>query len=349
MKKISLLLVLLLLLATVACTETVKGETEVASDESLKNVTEDFFVDETGENVAQEVTEHTTEEPSTEENTTEALQDVAKEDGNSLPEAFLNGTGCIYFHNYNHIYYDTPIFDSAKGYTLDEVISTFSQDYYMFEERPTISYAYPDLGNDGIPEFAVCFSGMGIYGPGDDSTLVYILKEKQGMLELCFYYETWARSDAAMNQAGYYTSGGSTSATSYVVESGCVDSEGVYHFICSTESEYDSANLSWEPDIGAAAAKLSEQVGEGEEPFSILTICFDEIKTEDDYYNAVRYRTFEPTGTERDDVYWEVFAEEGLTLYEYGEVKQMIKEREMQLGVTDEIKTAAALEWIVAE
>lgn len=332
MKKISLLLVLLLL-ATVACTEMGEGEKDVT-----EHATEAFSTEGS-----------VNEESSTEDSITEASQAGDAEDVKTLPEAFLDGTGCIYFHNYNHIYYDTPIFDSTKGYTLDEIISTFSQDYYMFEEPPAISYAYPDLGNDGIPEFAVCFTGMGIYGPGDDSTLVYILKEKQGMLELCFCYETWARSDAAMNQLGYYVSGGSASATCHIIQSGYLDGEGVYHFICSTESEYDSANLSWEPGIGPAAVKLSERVGEGEEPFSILTICFDEIKTEDDYYNAIRYRTFEPTGTERDNVYWEVFAEEGLTLYEYGEVKQMIKEKEMRLGVTDEIKAAAALEWIAAE
>lgn len=343
MKRLSLLWVLLLLSVTVACTEPDEEGKEVVSEVSTENISEVST-----ENIS-EVSSENISEVSSENISEESSENISEEEGKTLQEAFLDGTGCIYFHNYNHIYYDTPIFDSTKGYTLDEVISTFSQDYYMFEERPAISYAYPDLGNDGIPEFAVRFTGMGIYGPGDDSTLVYILKEKQGLLELCFYYETWARSDAEMNQAGYYVSGGSSSATCYIIESGYVDGEGVYHYICSSESEYDSANLSWEPDIGVAAAKLSEKVEEGEEPFSILTICFDEIKTEEDYYNAIRYRTFEPTGTERDNVYWEVFAEEGLTLYDYGEVQQMMKEKEMQLGVTDEIKAAAALEWIAAE
>lgn len=258
---------------------------------------------------------------------------------------FLKGEEKLYFHCYTHPNFDNLIMDAENGYTMEEFLDNYANQY-MLENRPKVSYSYLDLGNDGNLEMAVRFEGMGLYASQDDSELIFVMKEKEGLLELCFAYENWARSESMLNRAGFYTSGGSTSATSYIVESGYIDAEGIYHFISSVETEADCSQLSYDPTIGTAAQKLAERVGEGEEPFSLITFCFDEIKTIEDSENALRYRAFEPTGTERDDIYRQVFEEEGLALYEYGELVQMIEEKQMQIGLAEEDKFAADLEWI---
>lgn len=334
MKRIVLITVMMCVCILLGCT----GEEIEKTPEIIKTHGED---ERSSKDIEESETNPVTEEISDTESVSENTEEI------NLFEDLLSGQGKLYFHNYNHMYIDTPIFDISKGYTIDEIIDILSQDYYMFEQRPQISYAYLDLGNDGIMEYAVQFTGMGIYGLGDDSTLVYIIKEKQGVLELCFSYETWARSDSSLNCSGYYTSAGSSSATCHVVSCGYINGMGEYHYICSTEYEYDIVAKGWEEDFTGIVEKMT--VSEGEEPYSLITICFDEILTEDDYYNVERYYTFEPTGTEKDDVYWNVFEEEGVRLYPYGEVKQLINEKEQNLGITDEIKMDEPLSWIALE
>lgn len=329
MKKIALLLIVLCALFTVACAKS--GE-EVVSDSAVADSEEQL----------------TPTRPETEVLLPGNIENENETSTDSLFFRFVRGEEALHFHQNNHFGFDNYLYDTEKGYNLEEILDVFHSNYAL-EENPKISYANLDLGDDGVEELAVKFTGMGIYGPGDDSELIYIIKEMNGMLELCYHYETWARSVASINHSGYFISGGSTSATSHIIQSGFVDGNGQYHYICSVESEYDSSNLSWEPTIGSAVAKLAENVGEGEEPFPIITICFDEIISSEDYENSVRYYTFEPTGTERDDIYRNVFEAEGLPLYEYGELMQMIKEKEQRLGITHEMKTDAELSWTSIE
>lgn len=337
MKRISLLLLVMCVAFTVGCAKEENGASDTVKrpDVAEKNqITIEHNFDDTVQDVSM-----------SEEELPESATDSEVEVEDNIYMRYLKGEEKLYFHYYSHPNFDNLIWDAENGYTINELLDNFVNQY-MLENRPGVSYSYLDLGDDGNPEMAVRFEGMGIYASQDNSELIYILKEKEGLLELCFMYENWARSDSMLNSAGFYTSGGSTSATSHIIESGFIDAEGIYHFISSIETEADCSQLSYDPTIGTAAQKLAERVGEGEEPFSLITFCFDEIKTIEDSENAVRYRTFEPTGTERDDIYWEVFEEEGLTLYDYAELVQMIEEKQMSIGVTEEDKFASSLEWI---
>ena len=91
MKRLSLLCVLLLLSVTVACTEPDEEGKEVVSEVSTENISEVST-----ENISEVSSENISEVSS---------ENISEEEGKTLQEAFLDGTGCIYFHNYNHIYY----------------------------------------------------------------------------------------------------------------------------------------------------------------------------------------------------------------------------------------------------
>ncbi len=66
-------------------------------------------------------------------------------------------------------------------------------------------------------------NGMEIYAEDDDSTLVYIIKYIDGKLSICYYYETWARSETTINEYGYCQSGGSGGASNHGMENSLID------------------------------------------------------------------------------------------------------------------------------
>ena len=225
MKRISLLLLAICVAFTVGCEKEEDGASETGKrpDVAEKN---QITIDHNSENPVQE--DFVSKEDFSE---SEPESEVEDED---IYTRFLKGEEKIYFHYYEHPNFDNLILDAENGYTINELLDNYANQY-MLENRPGVSYSYLDLGNDGISEMAVRFEGMGLYASQDNSELVYILKEKEGLLELCFMYENWARSESMLNSAGFYTSGGSTSATSHIIQSGYIDAEGIYHFISSVE------------------------------------------------------------------------------------------------------------------
>ena len=148
----------------------------------------------TGESVvAQETTVQSTEKSLEEKAYSESTEEK-NETEEAAPEQptkyedFLNGNEKLYFEAINMNYPGTA--SSDEGYLLSELLELFKDQYWGMQETPKVEYAYIDCGDDGVSELAVRFVGMGIYEPGDDSTLVYIIKEIDEKLELCYCYET---------------------------------------------------------------------------------------------------------------------------------------------------------------
>ena len=114
-----------------------------------------------------------------------------------LYELFLADEALMYSQMYSRNVENT--IGGDVGYSLSALIEGFKDWYYGMQEPLTVEYAYIDCGNDGVEELAVRFVGMGIYEPGDDSTVVYVIKEIDGQLEYCYKYQTWARSETTLN------------------------------------------------------------------------------------------------------------------------------------------------------
>lgn len=262
-------------------------------------------------------------------------------------EAFLMGNEPLYFHEYVHSDYEGELFDTDKGYTISELIEVFKEEYTLLETNPAIRYSYMDLGNDEAEELAVMFYGMSIYSPEDDSTLVYIVKEIEDRLELCYCYETWARSSSSSNYYGYYTSEGSGGASLHGCKAGYIDATGKWNFIFATENESDINQLYMDPGLGEVPkiAETKEYAG----MIIVDTTYFQEILTSDDYYNVERFYTYYVDGEDSDiyasGVYKDIFDEAGVVTYRPEEIEAMILEKERSLGITEEIKNGPELTW----
>lgn len=100
-----------------------------------------------------------------------------------------------------------------------------------------IQYAYLDLGADEIPELLVTFVGMDIYAQDDDSTWEYVIRYDGAGLNVCYDFETWARSDTSVSYYGVVSSGGSNGASSHSYSAGVLDAQGQYQELYSLNEE----------------------------------------------------------------------------------------------------------------
>lgn len=144
-------------------------------------------------------------------------------------------------------------YKNGREYTLLEVLDIVTSYYFKYSTNSKIKYidySYIDCGRDGVNELVLRLNGLDIYNEDDDSTLVYIIKYIDGTLSLCYYYETWARSESTMNEYGYYQSGGSNGATNHSSDYGLIDKDGDWQFIVSIESEFDINQLTWSDGLG---------------------------------------------------------------------------------------------------
>lgn len=269
---------------------------------------------------------------------------------------FLSGENQLYFNNKNSEKDYAGIndyFESDKGYTLSEITNVLKTEYNL-EKDPVVKYAEMDCGNDGEKEIALLFEGMDIYSPDDSSTVVFIIKEIDGKLKTCYAYESWARSDSEINYYGYYTSYGSNGASNHGSSSGYVDAKGNWNFINYTEEEQNIEQLAWSETLGRIPKAAETKTYDGSIVF--YSTNFDEIKSSDDYEYMERFYSFDVIEPEysKDDlyttsVYKDIFDEAGVIVYSPDEIDKMIKQKEEKVGVTEEIKNGAKLQFSTLE
>ncbi|NLM59587.1 MAG: hypothetical protein GX194_10840 [Clostridium sp.] len=240
------------------------------------------------------------------------------------------------------------LFETGKEYTLSELLHTVTAFYSEDSTKKKINYidySYIDCGKDGEKELALRFNGIGI---NNENTYVYIIKYFGGKLSVCYYYETWARSESKINEYGYYESSGSGGASNHGTEYGLIDKDGNWHFIASIESELSINQLAFVDEL-----KKIPQVAEAKgitANIELITLCLDD---EDDnnerYYSFKVYNNdWEPIEDENlytDSVYKEIFEEASVPFITPDEVSDLIAKKEKEVGVTDEIKKGSELTW----
>lgn len=275
-------------------------------------------------------------------------------------EKFIKNEMTISFDYYMPISdMDEDLYKRGSEYTLTEVLSIITANYFQgFDNKKIgeIDYSFIDCGNDGVNELAICFDGMDLYNENDGSTLVYIIKYIEGKLNLCYYYETWARSDSTLNVYGYIESGGSSSASNHVSDSGLIDKDGKWQQIVYIESELDIQQLLYGDDSNLGMIpEVSEKKGitDGIEVNSIL---IDENATNlGNADNVKRYYTFyayddnwnliNDAKLYTNSKYKDIFDEAKIPFITPGELSAMISEKEKKVGATAEIKEGAEITW----
>ena len=246
-----------------------------------------------------------------------------EQENKNLYVRFLEGSEPLYFYSNQYEYEEEYLFETNRGYTLSEIVDVLRENYGHYEGTPavkSVAYSYIDCGKDGIKEMAIQFNGMNIYSPDDDSTVVYIIKNRKERLELCYVYETWARSYSSINEYGFYESAGSNGASNHGQSTGYIDATGTWNFIQYTEEEMDVNQLSWSDMFGAIPQVASTKTYEGMIVF--YTTHFEEM-TADNYNSLQRYATFDVIDASvnqaelyTSSVYKEIFDEAGVKIAE---------------------------------
>jgi len=275
-------------------------------------------------------------------------------------EKFLKNEAAISFDRFMHKGYlinpdntEEPLFQKETEYTLLELLERLTR-YYL--ERSTdkklksIDYGFIDCGKDGVSELVLRFNGMDIDGIDDDSTLVYVIKYINGKLYLCYYYETWARSETSINEYGYIKSSGSGGASHHISEYSFIDKAGNWHQIAYIDSESDIYNFGPFENL----AKLAEAKGI-KDIIQIDTIRFNYDPLADQQDNGEVFYTFyvfdenwepvEDANLYTNSVYKEIFDESNMPFITPDELSAMIAEKEQNLGVTAEIKEGGEVSW----
>lgn len=275
-------------------------------------------------------------------------------------EKFLNNEAGLSYDRYMQKGYfinpdntEEPLFQKGTEYTLSEILKKLTSYYLEYSANKKIDYidyAYIDCGIDGENELVLRFNGMNIYNADDDSTLVYVIKYIDGKLYLCYYYETWARSETSINEYGYIVSSGSGGASLHITDYIFIDKNGSWKPIAYIESESDINALRQFENL----AKLAEAKGI-KDYIQVDTIRFDYDPSASEQDNKEIFYTFyvynenwepiEDASLYTDSIYKELFEEANVPFITPDELMKIISEKEQDLGVTDEIKEGAKVTW----
>ncbi|MDD4843153.1 MAG: hypothetical protein PHU31_02310 [Anaerotignum sp.] len=253
------------------------------------------------------------------------------------------------------------LYKNGSEYTLLEVLDIVTAYYFKDSKNSKIryiDYSYIDCGMDGVNELVLRLNGLNIYDRDDDSTLVYIIKYIDGELSLCYYYETWARSDSTMNEYGYYQSGGSNGVSNHSSDYGLIDKDGDWQFIVSIESEFDINQLTWLDGLGQLPEVAEANGITG--GIELDTIRFnndekaansDEVGNKECLYTFYVYdenmKPIEDANLYIDSIYKEIFDEAKVPFITPDEISTLISEKEKNVGATTEIKEGAEMTWQV--
>lgn len=251
------------------------------------------------------------------------------------------------------------LYKKGSEYTLSEVLGIVKAYYLKYSTNKKIKYidySYIDCGKDGVNELVLRLNGMDIYDKDDGSTLIYIIKYIDGKLSLCYYYETWARSDSTMNEYGYYQSGGSNGASNHSSDYSLIDKDGNWQPIVSIESETDIGQLALSDKLGQIP-KVAETKGISS-GIEIDTICFynnENTANSDEDGNKERSYTFyvyddnmnpiKDANLYKNSIYKEIFDKSKVPFITPDEVSTMISEKEEKVGATAEIKEGKEMTW----
>ena len=254
---------------------------------------------------------------------------------------------------------EEDLYKKGSQYTLSELLKIVTEHYLnnsANKQIEFIDYSYIDCGKDRVNELILRFNGMDINDKDDDSTLVYIIKYVDEKLFVCYYYETWARSESTINEYGYIQSSGSNGASNHTTEYSLVDKDGNWQFIVSVESELDVNMLYFSDELGQIPQVAESKGISGE--IELDTICFnknenvansDEIGNEECFYTFYVYddnwELIEDESLYTHSKYKEIFEEALVPFITPEEVSNMISEKEEKAGATADIKEGAEIIW----
>ena len=248
---------------------------------------------------------------------------------------------------------------AGESYTLDELVK------HLNEELPEnwgpegmdvdeVSYAIIDCGNDGNPEMLLCVEASVDQEYG--LTEYYVVKKKDGKLNVIANHSTQGRSQGDFNKYGVYHSFGSGGAALWYDGYERIKADGSREFIYDCETNMGLAAPVLYGNQLPSTAKLPdgltdypEEIGE----YSVKEYSFKEY-TDDMYDDETKYDAYktgkiyvfyDPKGEqcfpkdEDEKFYFDL----GITVTDEDNLHEFLAERYHELGITeDEMKFEGA-------
>lgn len=252
--------------------------------------------------------------------------------------------------------------------TLDELVKEVSEDY----EDTVVGYAYLDCGLDGEPELLLRIER------GSFCKYIMIkefdgemIKEFDGELKMIYAETQWDRYRCYYNEYGYIWCDGSCRANSHVFTKSYIDGDGKYHFVYSSHSEsgfsnYEEYEYEYPLEINGEEIYVEDALGDGYYAFLDLRFGqYDLAQTAFTYFNYQKgeyddgengyqgYCYFIPNRDE--DLYqvgnalYDLLLEHKIKVSSLDTIEQMIADREVEEGLTSEIKSGAVVEFMELE
>lgn len=120
--------------------------------------------------------------------------------------------------------------DQGIAEYTEELCDEYTKEYGFMSVLPDgISYSFIDCGNDGIPELAVAFDGVG--NENIKTNYITVFKLIDDEIKCIFKKGSGYRAFAMLNEYGYYTYGGANGAGSHCVDYYYIDAEGNANFL----------------------------------------------------------------------------------------------------------------------
>lgn len=272
------------------------------------------------------------------------------EDGEyAIYQRFLNGDEPLYFREDTWFegYIDCRT-GTYTSYTFQDICGIINLVYNsnapMEELVDHISYAYIDCGADGNAELALLFHDLNDQSLYSAGYVILIVKDVDGRLEMCYLIDPYYKEDwELINRNGVVTYWCNAGTGLTREELGYIDAEGVYNRVYSVMNDYSFFY------VFGYADDFSDEIPEDE--FIVLkTYVFEsygqDMKYEEYNLLAPDSGDFEDSEIDFEGISKAVADAAEMVFYSYDEIQKMIADREVELGLTEELKLEEELNWI---
>ena len=303
-------------------------------------------------------------------------QESEEEDQYAIYERFMVGDESLYFREDLWGWDQDPdageiaMLEAGTSYTLDEIcnqINRYDNSSMAVNEMEQLSYAYIDCGADGDVELALLFDNLTNL-LGDGNSVIFIIKNIDGRLEMCYSLESLYRTYAELcNGYGMVVEGGYGGAGYESKTVGYIDEDGSYVFLYDKEMEY----WGYGTDIYVSEFSTPEfyQAMEGYNLEYVFVVTKYSFESRDYYHDYDQYlahmkysfELYERGGIKdtlvenvdpsvyMDSDYQEILDKAGIPFYSASEIDDMILEKAREIGLTEEMLNGKPIQWTALE
>lgn len=212
-----------------------------------------------------------------------------------------------------------------------------------------VSYAYIDLGKDGIKDLAICVV-LGNQFMGDINDQFFI-SAKDEKLELLYKTQSAYRAyETLVNPYGLISSGGSSSAFEYVEGYRYLDADGELKFIYSATTEYGLGSVYG--DMGGIYSSAAKYMDEIDDSWYFVSYSFEDPTIDYENFNYEEYlATLKYTADPADNpTIKKIFEDANVKLYSENEIGAIVDKKLLSLGISEEIyENRDDIEWKTVE